>query len=108
METKTRTDDLPHDAEGPRMLHFVGFRDDRYYNARRVFGEPDFIHQGWDLRACREIAPHDIIVFATGGADQVPRRKSFNDIEEPFPSSRFRQNSRAVKGAGACATGFRS
>lgn len=50
-------------------VHFVGFRDDRYWNAVRVFGLPDFIHRGWDLRAQREIAPGDTIVFADGTAD---------------------------------------
>ena len=37
------------------MVHFVGFRDDRYWNACRVFGLPDFIHRRWDKRAAREI-----------------------------------------------------
>lgn len=63
-------------------LHFVGFRDDRYLNAVRVLGPPDFIHRGWDLRAAREIAPGDIIVFAEGDGSQEPRRKSFNDLNE--------------------------
>ena len=65
------------------MTHFVGFRDDRYWNAVQVFGLPDFIHRGWDLRAQREIAPGDTIVFADGAADQEPRRKSFDDYHEP-------------------------
>jgi hypothetical protein len=60
------------------MIHFVGFRDDRYWNAVRVFGLPDFIHRGWDLRAQREIAPEDVVVFA--GVEQAPRRRSFNDV----------------------------
>lgn len=63
-------------------LHFVGFRDERYLTAVRVFGAPDFIHRGWDLRAQREIAPGDTVVFANGSADQVPRRMSYNDIDE--------------------------
>lgn len=63
-------------------LHFVGFRDERYLTAVRVFGPPDFIHRGWDLRAQREIAPGDTIVFATGSEDQQPRRMSYNDITE--------------------------
>lgn len=65
-----------------KAVHFVGFRDDRYWNAVAVFGLPDFIHPGWDLRAQREIAPDDLIVFATGPADQEPRRMSFTDIQE--------------------------
>lgn len=64
------------------ILHFVGFKDDRYLTAVRVFGLPDFIHRGWDLRAQREIAPGDTIVFASGDADQEPRRMSFSDLTE--------------------------
>ena len=64
------------------MIHFVGFRDDRYTTAVRLFGLPDFIHRGWDMRAQREIVPGDVIVFASGCARQEPRRKSFNDLDE--------------------------
>jgi hypothetical protein len=66
------------------MLHFVGFRDDRYLTARRVFGQPDFIHMGWDLRARREIAPDDLVIFATGDENQPPAKHSFPDIHEPL------------------------
>ena len=63
--------------------HFVGFRDDRYWNAVRVFGRPDFIHRGWDMRARREIDfEADTVVFATGPHDQAPRLRSFDDITE--------------------------
>lgn len=64
-------------------LHFVGFRGDEYVRAQRVFGRPDFIHIGWDLRAQREIAPGDVVVFARGSADQAPSTRSFSDIIEP-------------------------
>lgn len=47
-------------------LHFVGFKDDRYWNAVRVFGLPDFYHRIWDVRARQEAAPGDEIVFADG------------------------------------------
>lgn len=63
-------------------VHFVGFKDDRYHNAVRVFGLPDFIHPGYDLRALREFAPGDLVVFANGSANQEPRRKSFTDYNE--------------------------
>ena len=59
--------------------HFVGFRDDRYWNAVRAFGLPDFIHQGWDRRAQREIVPGDRVVFATGPADQPLRQWNYDD-----------------------------
>lgn len=63
-------------------LHFVGFRDDRYLSAVRAFGPPDFIHRRWDMRAAREIAPGDTIVFATGTENQKPSRYSGDDIVE--------------------------
>lgn len=55
------------------MIHFVGFfsmADQRYANAVRLFGQPDFLHRVWDQRAQREIGDGDIVVFATGDADQ--------------------------------------
>jgi len=64
------------------MLHFVWFRGDEYYTAVRMFGVPDFIHIGFDLRARRDIAPGDTVVFAKGEWDQEPRKFSFNDINE--------------------------
>lgn len=64
-------------------VHFVGFRDDRYWNAVRVWGKPAFIHRGWDTRARREIADVDTVVFATGTADDPPSVRTFNDIDEP-------------------------
>ncbi len=63
--------------------HFVGFRGGEYLSAVRVFGRPDFIHRGWDLRAKREIADGDLIVFATGDETHKSRVKSFDDITEP-------------------------
>lgn len=47
-------------------LHFVGFKDDRIWGARRVFGEPDFYHRLWDMRARQELVAGDIAVFASG------------------------------------------
>ncbi len=63
-------------------LHFVGFKDERYLTAVSVFGTPDFIHPGWDLRAFREIAPGDTVVFANGSFNQEPRKNSYSDIKE--------------------------
>lgn len=67
------------------VTHFVGFKDDRYWAARKVFGNPEYIHRGWDLRAQREIAEGDVVVFADGPHDQEPRRQSFSDLTEPTP-----------------------
>ena len=47
-----------------QCIHYVGFRDDRFWNAYRIFGGPRFIHRWWDKRAQREIAPNDIVIFA--------------------------------------------
>ncbi len=64
-----------------RTLHFVGFRDDRFHNAVKVFGLPDFVHRYWDVRALGDIAPGDVVVFATGTDADTPRHPSFNDSE---------------------------
>lgn len=62
------------------MLHFVGFRDDRYWNAIRVFGQPDFIHQRWDWRTIQEYDPEtDTIIFATGNEHWRLARYSYDD-----------------------------
>lgn len=64
------------------ITHFVGFRDDRYWNAVRVFGRPHFIHRRWDLRAQRDIHPDDLVVFAQGDESQQPSRISGDDLTE--------------------------
>lgn len=60
-------------------LHFIGFRDDRYWSARRVFGAPDFFHRYWDARAMAEIASGDTALFATGSDADMPNPNAFND-----------------------------
>ncbi len=64
-------------------VHFVGFRDDRYWSAVRVWGLPDFYHPDWDTRAAREIHPEDTVVFARGEHDQAPHplRNSSDTVE---------------------------
>jgi hypothetical protein len=54
-------------------VHFVRFTklyDQTWYNAVRIWGQPDFVHRGWDSRAQREIAEGDTIVFAKGDSNQ--------------------------------------
>lgn len=63
------------------MVHFVGFRGDEYNRARRIW-TPDFIHPRWDIRARREIADGDIIVFAEGDDRQKPSRFNAPDFVE--------------------------
>lgn len=55
------------------LLHFVGFRDDRYWNAVKIWGEPNMIHEAWDCYAEHDTAPGDTIVFAEGAWNQKPR-----------------------------------
>jgi hypothetical protein len=61
------------------MMHFVGFKDDRYQNAVRVFGKPDFVHRFWDRRAQDEIAIGDVAVFADGDETQPTRQFAYDD-----------------------------
>ena len=55
------------------LLHFVGFRDDRYWNAVRVFGLPDVIHRDWDYYAAGDVIEGDTVVFAEGDSSRSPR-----------------------------------
>lgn len=55
------------------LLHFVGFRDDRYWNAVKIWGQPDMIHEAWDFYAADDTAPGDTIIFANAAWNQRPR-----------------------------------
>lgn len=69
-----------------QAVHFVGFRDDAYLRAMKVFGRPDFVHRYYDKRTIGDIAPGDTVVF---GRDKdwnrfltnSPAEHSFNDSE---------------------------
>lgn len=62
-------------------LHFVGFSDDRYWNAVAIFGLPDFYHRIWDVRARQEIVEGDVAVFANDD-ETMPlyRRKGSREL----------------------------
>lgn len=60
------------------ITHFIGFKDDRYWNAVRVFGRPNYFHAGWDLRSRGEIADGDLVVFAEGTERDERRTKSYS------------------------------
>jgi hypothetical protein len=67
-------------------VHFVGFRDDSYHNAVKVFGLPDFYHRYWDRRAADDVAPGDTVVFARQKdwdrfVNNQPVEFAFNDSE---------------------------
>ena len=61
------------------IWHFVGFKNDRYWNAVRAFGKPDFIHRFWDRRAVDEVMPGDIVVFADGDEHQQVQQYAYDD-----------------------------
>lgn len=61
------------------MLHFVRFKDDRFQNAIRVFGRPDFVHRFWDARAVCEVVPSDRVVFAEGDEMQPVQVFAYDD-----------------------------
>ena len=60
-------------------LHYVGFQCDRYGNAVKVFGQPDFIHRVCDHRAKAEVAEGDVVVFAVGNDGDKPRFHAYDD-----------------------------
>jgi len=60
-------------------IHFVGFSNDRYNTAIKVFGTPDFVHRFWDKRAVQEVMENDIVVFADGDATQNVNPFAFDD-----------------------------
>lgn len=69
-------------------LHFIGFKDDRVWNALKVFGPPDFWHRNWDVRAMQEIAPGDVAIFATGNEMDEPKAQAHDDSAVPCSSCR--------------------
>lgn len=63
-------------------LHFIGFCDDRYWNAVKVFGLPDFYHRNWDYRARQEVIPGDVAIFATGSVNDEPKAIGWDDSQQ--------------------------
>ena len=79
-------------------LHFIGFCDDRYWNAVAIFGLPDFYHRVWDMRARQEVIDGDVAIFASeivitrdaDGAwltikcspDNLPKQVSWDDSQQ--------------------------
>jgi hypothetical protein len=67
----------PYEERG--AFHFVGFKDDRYWNAIKTWGRPDFIHRFWDRRAVDEVVCGDVVIFATGDEHQPVNPYAFDD-----------------------------
>lgn len=60
-------------------VHFVGFKGDEFNRAVQVFGEPDFVHRRWDVRAQQEVVEGDVAIFADGDENKEPAHPSFDD-----------------------------
>lgn len=75
-------------------VHFVGFRDDRYWAAVRVWGLPDFVHSRWDQRAHREVAPGDTVVFAREYPDgpTIHSGADYVEVGDPAYREQFGKN----------------
>jgi hypothetical protein len=69
-------------GQPPRSIHYVGFRDDRYWNAYRVFGGPRVIHRRWDFYATRDVGPDDVVIFANGDETQAIAARNATDLDE--------------------------
>lgn len=61
------------------MVHFVGFKNDRVFNAIKTFGPPDFWHRKYDYRAVCEIVEGDIAIFADGDENSPIDPYGFDD-----------------------------
>lgn len=59
-------------------IHFVGFSDERFRAASKVW-RPDFIHRFWDARAIAEVCPGDTVIFANGDEHQPIARYTYDD-----------------------------
>ena len=74
---------MPEPADQtPRYVHDVGFKDDRYWNAVRIFGGPRVIHRRWECFAVHDVGPFDVVVSAEGNAGQPMAEGNAADIDE--------------------------
>lgn len=69
------------------VVHFVGFRDDAYNRAIKIWGRPHFVHRYYDQRTIGDIAPGDTVVFGRDKdwqrfLDNRPAEHAFNDSEQ--------------------------
>lgn len=61
-------------------VHFVGFKDDDFVRAQKVWGKPDFIHKWHDHRMWGDIDPdRDTVVFANGIDPVTPSQWTWQD-----------------------------
>jgi len=65
--------------------HFFGFRGDEYNSAKKIWGEPDFIHSVHDKRAYLDIDKDlDILIFANNEKPDVisKYRREYTDLKK--------------------------
>jgi hypothetical protein len=79
---RTETDATETTQAARPCVHYVGFRDDRYWNAYRIFGGPRVIHRRWDFYATRDVGPDDIVIFANGDETQPVAERNATDLDE--------------------------
>jgi len=48
----------------PRTVHYVGMSEDRYQQARKVWGGPAYYHKWLDDRVWTEVGDNDIVIVA--------------------------------------------
>mgnify|MGYP000032289638 FL=1 len=46
-----------------KTIHYVGFRDDAFKRAYRIFGGPVFIHRFFDARVFTDVGDDDVVIF---------------------------------------------
>ena len=91
MNSKKRTLDLKNffarkkPKKGRPSIPFFGFRGDEYNRAKKIWGEPDFIHPVHDRRAYIEIDTDiDILIFANKERPEKIRkyRREYTDMKK--------------------------
>ena len=68
-----------------KLVHFFGFRGDEDTRAKKIWGEPDFIHPVHDRRAYVEYDPeNDIGIFANKEKPEVlsKYRREYTDMKK--------------------------
>jgi|TARA_R100000388_G_C7215802_1_gene146091 hypothetical protein len=69
-----------------KIVHFFGFRGDEYNRAKKIWGEPDFIHPVHDRRSYIEIdKDNDVLIFANKERPEILSRyrREYTDMKKP-------------------------
>lgn len=92
---------MPRSSERPpKCIHDVGFRDDRDWNAFRLFGGPRVLHRRWDFYATRDVEPGDTVIFAEGDETQPVAERNATDLDERWLSPEVAAQTGAAFAAG--------